>query len=143
MAKGRLEVDREFGGERGIESLEVNAVRRSLWTLAVLKRAFEDEAGNLAIYPREQQALFEKSLTPVPDAIRDTQPRTKDHTLSMAFNLARISTLLSMQLSCISFRGRVGLRRWIKAPISQGAWVRIPPGTCAFFVFWLSVANSF
>eukprot|EP00964_Phaeocystis_antarctica_P120635 scaffold84364_cov60-Phaeocystis_antarctica.AAC.2 len=24
-----------------------------------------------------------------------------------------------------------GLRRWIKAPISQGAWVRIPPGTCA------------
>ena len=24
--------------------------------------------------------------------------------------------------------GRVGLRRWIKAPISQGAWVRIPQG---------------
>ena len=54
------------------------------------------------------------------------------------FNIVRIYTLLSMQWSCISFRGRVGLRRWIKAPISQGAWVRIPPGTyffCSFVAF--------
>ena len=39
----------------------------------------------------------------------------------------------------LSFRGRVGLRRWIKAPISQGAWVRIPPGT---WLFSLSPAFS-
>ena len=36
---------------------------------------------------------------------------------------------ISRNVSCNCFRGRVGLRRWIKAPISQGAWVRIPPGT--------------
>lgn len=29
--------------------------------------------------------------------------------------------------------GRVGLRRWIKAPISQGAWVRIPPSSIFSF----------
>ena len=37
-------------------------------------------------------------------------------------------------VSCSRFRGRVGLRRWIKAPISQGAWVRIPPGPRIFFL---------
>ena len=29
----------------------------------------------------------------------------------------------------LEFSWPSGLRRWIKAPISQGAWVRIPPGT--------------
>ena len=31
----------------------------------------------------------------------------------------------------VQFPWPSGLRRWIKAPISQGAWVRIPPGTHA------------
>ena len=44
---------------------------------------------------------------------------------------------ISRNVSCNCFRGRVGLRRWIKAPISQGAWVRIPPGTCSLVVFAL------
>ena len=29
-----------------------------------------------------------------------------------------------------------GLRRWIKAPVSSGAWVRIPPLPDLFFVFF-------
>ena len=41
--------------------------------------------------------------------------------------LCMLTKFLSAQV-CLWFRGRVGLRRWIKAPISQGAWVRIPPG---------------
>ena len=62
------------------------------------------------------------------------KPRTNTH-VAYGYNHARMNTLPSYPLSCISFRGRVGLRRWIKAPISQGAWVRIPPGTCSFVFF--------
>ena len=29
-----------------------------------------------------------------------------------------------------------GLRRWFKAPVSSGAWVRIPPLPLKFFLFF-------
>ena len=29
-----------------------------------------------------------------------------------------------------------GLRRWFKAPVSSGAWVRIPPLPLKFFFFF-------
>ena len=32
-----------------------------------------------------------------------------------------------------------GLRRWFKAPVSSGAWVRIPPLPAGFFFFFVKV----
>jgi hypothetical protein len=38
-----------------------------------------------------------------------------------------------------------GLRRWIKAPVSSGAWVRVPPKTSSFVIFCrlIDIGNTF